>query len=219
MKTLESNINNNLAFIHIPKTAGRYFYNTVITQNKLEKNFHGHKFSYHVKYPEYTVYKPLSFTFNKNHIYTTLIRNPFDLLYSFFYTKNKAMGHSGWGNAEILFRNRIKKESSFKNFIDYYIDPKQIFFWPPLKTNIFAFAYDKNENYLCKETIFFENLTNNIELFCKKYNLLYKEEKINENFITKKPFSDYKQAYTTDQVKRLEKIWEPILTKFNYSFE
>ena len=152
-----------------------------------------------------------------------VVRNPFDLLLSYYYhnflkddkVRAQEIGintnfnkmHSGW-----LFCNQIHSFNSWEVFLESYIDPNFQWHLPPMKKSLFSMAYDKEDNLIIDRYFKIEN-PNNINQFLKYHNLPI----LGKSNITKN--KKVKKHYTPNQVEKLNKIWERDLKYFNYKYE
>lgn len=220
-----------LSFIHIPKTAGTYLHHTVLMPNEKRINNIGHAYCYPVKVvgwkswdKNHRDYNSLSnsqefntFDYNKDNLYFSIVRNPFDLLHSYYHYQGKD-GSSGWGNCRM-----IHNLNSFAEFVDHYLSDEE---WhlSPMKSSLYSMAKNKDNKIIIDDFIKFnsdpQRLFVRVVNFCEKYKL-----KINENFATLKSNEskvskpDYRSSYRPDQVDKLKILWKQDLQYFNYDFE
>ena len=106
---------SKINFIHIPKTGGTYFHHCVFAPNKKRMNNLGHSFCYQTKAYSWKTWmsdskyrKKLNkwsdlpvFQFNPNESYHTVVRNPFELFYS-YYSYKGSDGSNGWGHCNAI---------------------------------------------------------------------------------------------------------------------
>lgn len=154
--------------------------------------------------------------------YVTIVRNPFDLFYSYWRYHPKHMddwvattdNHGGWFGC-----NAIMGTNTFYDFVEHYLDDEKEWHIPPLKKNLFAQLYrddgvliPKMENILRTET-----LQRDFVRWCDKNNVPYQTAASKEGNIN--PIKDtYKDKYTRMQIAQLTIRWEPILKQFGYYF-
>ena len=206
------------AFITIQKTAGASLYKSLGKCKDIELIYNQYCYPVTINDPfnHFNNFKP----FNKkkyNKIYT-LVRNPFDNLISYFFTR---MGvRVGWGYCHLYhdWYNSFQIDS-LTRFIDAYIDP--IFNWhfPPMKRSMNSFIYDKNGDLIIDKYFKLEHI-HELNLFLEKYKCNPLQHlNSNKDFQLKMFKSKNYQLYTPSQVKKLEKIWEQDLNYFNYQYE
>lgn len=199
-------------FLHIPKTAGTYLKGN----NKLKKLSHGfcidnayrlskyengHK-TYKTNY--YKIYKfPII-----NNIKITIIRNPFDLLCSYYFH-----GNHGWASV-----NKTHNFNSFNDFIKAYCDKKFKWHVPLLKQFLFSQIFDKKGNCVVDVIIKYEYLFNGLKKINKHFNenIFIIDKVIKRKSERKK--KNYKEYYTNELIKLILKKCERELKLFKYNF-
>lgn len=190
-------------FIHIPKTGGTSF-NEVVEKSK-DIHWIGHSLSYdNFERPSGWSFPKIK-PFNKNEYDTifTIVRNPYNLLISYYHNENK----KGWGNC-----NRHHKFNTWDEFLDAYVDEKFKWHFPILKKSLFSFIYDENGDILVDFYFKIENVDHiNNFLITNNLNTLPHN---NKSTIKKN-----RQYYTKTHVKKLNEIWEKDLIYFNYSYD
>jgi len=238
----------NLAyFVHIPKTAGNTIRSILRTENvlinpgykKIERVHHFGK-----RNVERIVDSQLSFdspyfpsyiddlNFSKALIKFTCVRNPFDLLSSYYHhyidsTKQKNWIDRGWANV-----NGFHGVNSFFQFIDYYCncEPEE---WhvPELNKNLFGQIFNSEGKSNLDYVIFLENIDAglhdifNIIKSNESFNhqcsskFFYLLRRLRRDFIsnTHKNKSIKKEFYNDVMIKMVENkcCWE--LDTFQYS--
>ena len=228
-------------FVHIPKTAG----NTVrkilrrsninlLSNPGFEKSERTHHFG--IKSAKRVIGSHLSFTtdafdcyvekdaYKNSHCSFTIIRNPFDLLVSYYShfidsSSKKNWIDRGWANV-----NGYHNFKNFESFIDGYcnIDPEE---WhvPELSKNLFGQIFDESCNSCVNYAIYFEDLHKGIKNFiCDK--LDYQGKKINMvhtkfNVSKNRKNRDYKEFYNEKMKKMIDLKCEWELDTFGYSYK
>lgn len=142
-------------------------------------------------------------SFNK--IYA-LVRNPFDVLISYYYHSNKdSKNIDGWANC-----NKVHGFKSWEEFLESYIDSSFEWHIPPMKKSMFSFAYDSLDNIIVDDFFKLEEPD--------KLNQFLIENKLPtmgvENVTMYKNHT--KPHYTNEQITKLSKIWETDLKYFLY---
>jgi hypothetical protein len=139
------------------------------------------------------------------------IRNPFDLLTSYYF-HSRGANHKGWANCL-----NIHNINSFESFIEKYCDPNFDWHFPKLKQNLFSQLYD-NEGKMIFDIIFrYENLMNDVDTFTEQYGFNHNRTKpLNKSTGKNKNFRDYYSPKMVDIVN--EKCANELKT-FNYKYE
>jgi hypothetical protein len=150
---------------------------------------------------EFPTFKTESF----NKIYA-LVRNPFDILISYYYHSNKNNKNiDGWANCNIVHGFK-----SWEEFLESYIDPSYEWHIPPMKKSMFSFAYDCVGNIIVDDFFKLEEID--------KLNHFLIENKLpimsTENVTMHK--NHKKIHYNSEQIIKLSKIWEMDLKYFSY---
>ena len=220
----DANLNeiNVLYFIHIPKTSGQS-----LKKNKII-NYQGHKFNVGNAYrtPKEKKGYPLweSCYFEKynypniNSLKITIIRNPFDLLCSYYHHNGRKINYknfetSGW--ASVNYTHNFK---SFSQFINSYASPDFIWHVPLLKKNIFSQIFNEKNECVVDIIIKYEFLNDSIKIL-NKYLPKNKQLMINNFINITNNKKNYKEYYNKDMIKLIEKKCNNELKLFNYNFE
>lgn len=154
--------------------------------------------------------------------YVSIVRNPFDLFYSYWRYRPRHMddwvastdNHGGWFGC-----NAIMGTETFNDFVERYLDDEKEWHIPPLKENLFAQLYRKDGTLIPKmeNVLRTERLQTDFTCWCDKNNIPYRTTVPKES--NANPIKDtYKDKYTRIQIAQLTCKWEPILAKFGYHF-
>lgn len=211
-----------LFIIHIPKTGGtalnessRQIINLSHAFNvskvyRIPKSLRGHEEYISDRWPVY-IYPKL------NHYKITVIRNPFDLLCSYYFhgeelKDNDEYSHSGWASV-----NYTHKFKSFKEFIIAYCDENFKWHVPALKNFLYSQLFDNNFNCVADFIIKYEYLNDAIDEFNKKLTFpIKKNHKANVSNLKKNNYKDY---YDEEMINLVSEKCKKELIYFNYNFE
>ena len=184
-------------FIHIPKTAGISLLKAIYGKVSLE----GHR-TYQFNDIILGVKKNQYFSFS-------FVRNPFDRLYSSYMFLKKG----GINNFdENSFKKYIAKYTDFEDFVLQGLNNKTIFQVTHLLPQSY-FICDKKGEVLVSFVGRFENLINDVNYLSEKLGKEINLEHLNQN---KK--SSYKQVYSNEMIKVVNRVYEDDLRIFNYEF-
>lgn len=221
-----------LVFVKIPKTASTFFERNfdskVANINGEEKRIRsvGHSWLYPTQikgwrdwdFPnqQWGVYRDVDTYFIKpTDRIVTIIRNPFELLFSYF--------NYDWAwcrSSHQLPLNSYTKED-FQKFVDIYLDKSIPFHAPAFKKSLFSQLKDESGNWILHKdsiVIRFEQLMDDMELFSKLVNIpIVDYSNGAKNEANKKP-CNWWEAYTEEQVHKLNDLWKDDLEYFGYSF-
>jgi len=246
-------------FIHIPKCAGTYFMYAVkpvtipTPFKRIDNEVHslGHGFNYlffvdgwRPVGEVFEVQPELKdqpwmrvFELSEHARYITIVRNPFDLLYSYWKYKPldssdwapKDRPTSGWFNC-----NNVMGTHTFHDFVEYYLSPEKRWHVTPFKYNLFAQLYQVPADLAYKLPTLDDPYTNwkilpNLHVLRFEYLEEDMRHWASENnkvlwtpppkFYNKSPQGKpYREMYTDSQVRRLNKMWAPQLKDFNYEY-
>lgn len=211
-------INEHVYFIHIPKTSGSALKSKQITKV-------GHKFNVERIYRTpgneggYKGYKTCYWdTYkyaNKPNTKITIIRNPFDLLCSYYFhgeplKPNNKYCHSGW--ASVNYTHQFK---SFKEFIIAYCDPTFNWHQPQFKKFLFSQLFDINHKCVADIIIKYEYLDEARDILNTKlkYPIINKK-----NNVSKLKTKCYKKYYDEEMINMINIKCKRELKYFNYDF-
>ncbi len=182
-------------FLHIPKTGGVTIQDGLQKSNALKKNL-GHKLAKNI-ISEYG-----------DDIILTVVRNPYDRLFSVFEFYQKKERHPS-----LHISDNVTFEEFILSFEKEYYRKKSPHF------TCCEYITDNSGNILVTDFLRFENLDEDYKFFCVKYNIPeFKLEKKNVN-----PFKnekiDKETLYTPTMRKIVERIFRNDLDTFDYSYE
>jgi hypothetical protein len=222
-----------LVFVKVPKTASTFFEKNFdlkianINGNPQRIRSVGHSWLYPTQikgwrdwdFPnqQWGVYRDVDTYFIKpTDRIVTIVRNPFELLFSYF--------NYDWAwcrSSHNLPTENYTKED-FQNFVDIYLDDSIPFHAPSLRKSLFSQLKDKDGNWILKNdsiVMRFERLNEDIQIFSKITNIPITDYSDNaKNKANKKP-CNWNEAYRIDQIEKLNKLWKDDLDYFGYNFE
>lgn len=220
-------MNKKLSLIHIPKSAGSYIRHLVYKDNPnfVDTKLHGfygqnpacHKDSdKYVKLPKNADYS--KFPGIENLEFMAIIRNPFDLLFSYYShcrmdteKHNIKVGYSGW-----MACNTIHGFNTFEEFIKAYCDPDFQWHMPIMKEFLFGQIFKKNGECVPKYIIRYERLDEGLGMVGH----LYKPNTFRNKAVNKSPkILSYKEAYTEEMKQLVTEKCKKELQIFNYDFD
>lgn len=212
-------------FIHIPKTSG----STFVHMTSKKPIFHNCQHTFNVNNASRTTHNNrghkdwTSSTFPKasypikEHIKISIVRNPFDLLCSYYhqgveYRNQPAYTHSGWGAV-----NYTHRFTSFKQFIQAYCDERFAWHVPLLHKHLFAQLFDENGRCVCDVVIKFEELykDNTVKQLQKLGVHCNQTTKRNVSTRKQKPYTQY---YDQEMIDLVNRKCRKELRDFRYNF-
>ena len=218
----------NIIFVNIPNTGGEYFENNFANRWLIFEGVNKYNYSVGVSwtYPtqikgwrdwDFTIQTPGEyrdvdvFNVNDDDALISVVRNPFDLLYTYF--------KGDWADFR-KFHNVDYSEDdtlNFQRFVDIYLDDTIAFHAPAFKKSLFSQLKDTEGKWLINsESIIFkfENLQTELENFSKIVKVPL------SNYFNKadlQPNEDWQSKYRPDQLQRLEELWKEDLEYFDYT--
>ena len=218
LKNLDIN-SKILYFLHIPKTSGT----SLVSKQIINL---GHCFSiincYRTPfwlrgYPGFTsnffpIYKyPIH-----NHLKISIIRNPFDLLCSYYhqgpeYKNEQKFIHSGWSGV-----NYTHKFTSFKQFIHTYCDETKGWHIPLLKQFLYSQLFDIQHNCVADIIIKYEYINEATDILNKYLKYPIEKKWVNRSIRKSK---NYKEYYDEEMIQLVLKKCNKELEHFGYNFE
>lgn len=183
----------NFCLVHIPKTGG------ISIRKAFQKSEYELVSEMHKPYSKYSESKKNSMEF------LTVIRNPFDRLYSFYH-----FFFSEEINRKFLLGLDKEYEISFDDFIT------QLNLFYPYTLPCWDYITEENESKI-QNVLRFENLGNEFQGFCEKFdlklNLPWEHKNLNKPQVVKS------KIYKSYQIKLIEKKYQKDLENFDYSFD
>lgn len=220
-------------FIKVPKTGSTFFENNFDKKRpKINGKEHliwsvGHSWLYPTQikgwrdwdFPEQEpgLWRDVNrFRLDRNDRLVTIVRNPFELLFSYF--------NYNWSwcrNYHNLPEHEYTAED-FQKFVDIYLDDSVEFHAPAFKKSLFSQLKFKNGNWILGGNAIimrFENLKEDIESFSKLTGIPITDYSDNAQNKASKKLCNWWEAYRDDQINKLNRLWDADLKYFGYSFK
>ena len=185
-------------FIHIPKTAGVSLVKAIFGDVSFEghRSFYFNSIALNIKNEKY-----FSFTF---------VRNPFDRLYSAYkFLQNGGMNHLD----KLVFQTHLSEFNDFEDFILNGLNRKLIYKITHLIPQ-HEYLCDKKGSILVDFVGRFEHLESDILLLST---ILSKDIKLSHHNYNKK--LDYREAYTSEMINKVNQIYQKDIDIFKYTFK
>ena len=185
-------------FIHIPKTAGVSLVKAIFGDVSFEghRSFYFNSIALNIKNEKY-----FSFTF---------VRNPFDRLYSAYkFLQNGGMNHLD----KLVFQKHLSEFNDFEDFILNGLNRKLIYKITHLIPQ-HEYLCDNKGSILVDFVGRFEDLERDILLLST---ILSKDIKLSHHNYNKK--LDYREAYTSEMINKVNQIYQKDIDIFKYTFK
>jgi hypothetical protein len=153
------------------------------------------------------------YTLNDTDIITTIIRNPFEILFQYF--------KDDWAWCKRYSKLTDTKnylQDDFQKFVDNYIDNSLPFHSPALRRSLYSQLKDINGKWLLNErsiVLRHETLSDDLKKFQNITNIntegTYSENEFTSEYIL--------SQYTTEQIKKLTHIWSDDMKYFGYTID
>jgi hypothetical protein len=205
---------NKLYFIHIPKSGGTTIQDQYcIGKNKIIFKHEGEhpsclsktfiKSNCNYNWDTYLLTDPI---FLACKVKFTIIRNPFDMLKSYFLSR--------WGDYDSGIKEKLPHKN-FKELIKLYCSSEENWHIPLLKKFLYNQIFDDNGNCCCDYAVIFDNLNDGFEQLLKING--YDVEKINlhKNVSNTK---NYKNYYDEEMIELVNNKCRRELDMFNFDF-
>jgi len=211
-------------FIHIPKTSGM---SLKCVSKRIKFKSCGHNFNVANSYRTpankggWSGYKspywPICRYPIKNNLKISIVRNPFDLLTSYYFhgvklKPNKKYCHSGWASC-----NYTHQFKSFGQFIKGYTDKKTKWHQPLFKQFLFSQLFNKNGECVPDIIIKYEYLNDAIPILNKFFG--HEVLKRVKNHKSNRKTKNYKEYYTDELRELVSNKCKRELEAFGYTFD
>ena len=161
-------------------------------------------------------YYPLAKYPIKENIKVAILRNPFDLLCSYYYhgvalESNNQQSHSGWGSV-----NYIHQFNSFEEFIRGYCDEELEWHQPLFKQFLFSQLFNEDGDCVPDILLKYEYLNESIQVMNKTLNLNLTRRMWNKSLRKKHKYTFY---YNNELIQLVSKKCKRELKIFKYNYE
>ena len=202
------------SFVRIQKSGSTSLRHSLSNNDKV--SVLDHSYCYNVTYFDFNIDEIKlekktfrNFELNQYDNIYAVIRNPFDILISYYHHQHGAVGfNEGWS-----FCNTIHNVKSWREFLDYYIDPNKPWHLPPMKRSMFSFARNGYGNLIIDDYFKIEE-SSKLENYVRSVGGTSLGMM---NKTAKRPKKDTREFYTDSDIKSLSKIWERDLDEFKYT--
>jgi hypothetical protein len=209
-----------LLFIKIPKTASTFFERNFddkfasLNGNKITIRSVGHAWTYPTKIKgwldwdnseqQWGIYRDVkTFPIEPVDRLVTIVRNPFELLFSYFNYD------WAWCRSSHQLPTGEYTKKDFQKFVDIYLDDNIPFHAPAFKKSLFSQLKDEKGNWILKPNsivIRFERLTEDISIFSRMVDVPITDHRdVAKNKAGKKPCK-WNEAYRKDQIQKLNEL-------------
>lgn len=210
-------------FIHIPKTAGTFIQN--IYCNKENNNSSNYIILKHEgEHPSclskefikkncqynWDTYLLKDNRFLSCDIKFTIIRNPFDMLKSYFLSR--------WGDCDTGVKTKLPNKS-FKDLIKLYCSPDEKWHIPLLKKFLYNQLFDDDGNCHCDYAIIYDNMEKGLEELFKINKHSFEYKRIEKIINKTEGVDNYKEYYDNELIELVNKKCKLELEMFNFTFD
>jgi len=194
---------NNVVFIHIPKTGGTYIEKT-LNQYVVDNLFgYSNELNAYLQHCYFSEYKHL---INKtgHYNYFSIIRNPYDRLYSAYKQKFNELSDKHLVN--------MMESDNFKDFVMNKLEK--------LLSNTSEYRkYKGNIRHISKQIDFLDKNSNIVQLFLYEHisdiSDYLKKYDICATFVFNNENESYKTHYDEEMISKIEKIYEEDIAIYN----
>jgi len=220
-KKLDVFKNTNFSIIyqlHVPKTSGQS-----ISGSKWKRCHHSFNVNFSNtgnhdrKHPNYLFqFWPKQKYLIKENIKVAILRNPFDLLCSYYHhgvglEPNKQYCYSGWGSV-----NYIHQFKSFEEFIRGYCDEEFEWHQPLFKQFLFSQLFNENGDCVPDILLKYEYLNESVQVMNKTWNLNLSRRVFNKSARKNHEYTFY---YNNELIQLVNKKCKRELKIFKYNYE
>jgi len=207
--------------INTPKTAGTFTKKRIVEQNKNVHIIQGHSrcisddFIFNA-YPNNEYYKSRKWwgvDLTKQPIFNdaikfTIIRNPYDLLTSYFISR--------WGDNDKGMTRKLPN-LDFTNLIKEFSNQEKDWHVPLWRDFLYFNLFDEDGNSRCDYAIIYDTLNEGLSEFSKQHNLKYKSGGVENK--TGRKNKNYKNYYNDETIDLITEKCKLELDMFNFDFD
>lgn len=211
----------NYVLIHTPKTAGTFANRRVVDKNPNVHIIQGHsrcvsdKFI-HDAYPDSKYFQSRKWwgvdltqeTIFDDAVKFTVIRNPYDLLSSYFISR--------WGDNDRGMKAKLPRVG-FNQLVKEFCNTEKDWHVPFIRDFLYFQLFDEEGNSRCDYGIIYDTLDEGLKEFTKEHHLTYKRGDV-ENKTTKKK-KNYKEYYNQESIDLIAEKCKLELEMFNFDFD
>ena len=235
---------NRFYFLHIPKTSGVRLTTLNGPVQELPRFDHPQMDDEHTLLPNGKTFRKLKHAFCSGEVYDrtksaarfcsafdfpffnrddtfvfTIVRNPFDLLCSYFHHHRLRGSSGGWGGC-----NHFHKCTNFERFLRVYCSKYTVWHVPILHGNLYAQMFDTAGKCHVHVALRYERMAQGLRMMNERFGLTFDwqdyDRRVNsfEDNQTSKN-QNYKHYYSDEMVELVQEKCARELSQFGYNFD
>ena len=212
----------NYVLINTPKTAGTFVRRRIVDKNPNVHIIQGHsrcvsdKFI-HDAYPDNKYFQSRKWwgvdltqeTIFDDAVKFTVIRNPYDLLSSYFISR--------WGDNDRGMKVKLPR-ANFKTLVETFCNTENDWHVPLWRDFLYFNLFDEEGNSRCDYAIIYNTLNEGLTEFTNEHNLQFRKGG-KENVTGQKKGGNYKKYYDQESIDLLAEKCKLELDMFNFDFD